>query len=1426
MHGRRTSVIDKEPIVISACISATQQFHWVGSPIFLTVTLFLAHASLSFQRALVDSGASVHTLIHEKHVPRICQLLQIQPINLPKPRLVQTFEGLQAQPITQAIYPNMRVKEHAELSAPMLITNLGHHDMILGQPWMKEHGVLVDAANEDIIFRNGFCKHWGAPARSDGPDLQIPPVKPDPSRMKESELLDQAGRPPLLPPTPPPTPPPRKARVLQHQEKILKDLSKMSIPSTPGCPTPPPSPPKTPPRRIKRFANENHENFTINEIGAWAFANLASKSRQARYHQRKNHQPDKVNEVGWLTYDMVMEALEVNSMEPTQIATTVVQQEDEGYTPPPLPEIQKLLPEEYHDFCDVFDKSKAERLPPHRVYDHKLELTGSLPVQRKLYPMSGYKLQKVKEYLEDNLAKGFITPSQASFASPILFVQKSNGDLRFCVDYRKLNEITKRNRYPLPLMDEVLARVQGCRYMTRLDVIAAFNKLRMDEGSEDYTTFATSLGAYKYRVLPFGLTNGPASFQQYMNDVLFEYLNDFAQAYMDDILIYSKSFKEHRHHVRSVFQKLRDAGLQVDIHKCEFHVQKTKFLGLIVTTEGLEMDPAKIEAVKTWKPPTHLKGVQAFVGFCNFYRRFIKDFSKIVKPLTQLSHRQAPFEWSSTCNAAFELLKQAMQEAPVLRHYNPDKEAILEADASDYVTGGILSQYDDEGILHPVAYYSKKMLPAECNYHIYDKELLAIIRCLEAWRPELEATAIPVKVFTDHKGLEYFMQAQKLTRRQARYLETLSEFNFKIVYRSGKQNEKADALTRMADAKPTSDQDDRVRHQYQTILTPDRLQINSAASPPSSVAATKGSTASAPAEPAPAITAGDDSNSAVIPIYERVREANRTDEFLDKVREALKEKKETVEGIGLKHYSTRDGVVYNASNLFVPQSMVTELIREVHEQPSSNHPGRDRLIELLRRDYHWIGMRPAVERFVANCHTCLRVKPSKQKPNGLLRPVAIPQRKWTDLSMDFITGLPDSEGFNAILTVVDRLTKGRHYIPCKWGEGGTSAEETAWLMIREVFAAHGLPLSIISDRGSQFVSYLWQALCKRLGITSKLSTAYHPQTDGQSERANQDIERGLRAYCNYHQDNWVKLLPMLQFADNNVLSSATQMTPFFFDHGYHPRMSFTNDDTPYETTRQRILAGQAHQIADTMEHNLRVAQQNIAKAQETMTKQANRHRREEFIEIGDLVMLNRTNLKSDRPSLKLDDKQFGPFKVIGKKDSNYRLELPATMMINNNFHASLLHKLDKEPLPGQINPPPPPIIVEDHEEYEVVEILNSRTWHGHLEYQVHWSNWPKDLTWYRADGGQFEHSQEVVDAYHQTYPERPGPEHLAPRRRPKTKPTPVDPPGASAPMKRGPGRPPKARLALPPLSPAPNASSTPGGRRRSNRLKSAGESTD
>lgn len=310
--------------------------------------------------------------------------------------------------------------------------------------------------------------------------------------------------------------------------------------------------------------------------------------------------------------------------------------------------------------------------------------------------------------------------------------------------------------------------------------------------------------------MPFELANAPSTFQSFVNDVLGNDILDlFVTAYIDDILIFSKTLKEHGQHVNIVVGRLQAAGLQSDINKCEFEVHQTKYLGLIIHTASedgkpgyVSMDPSKTEAITSWETPRNVKDIQGFFGFANFYRRFLKGFAKLTAPLTALTRKDQAFTWTSKKQDTFQVIKQAFISAPVLQHFDPDKECIVETDASDYVSGAILLQPHHKGALHPVAYMSKRHLLAECNYEIYDKELLAIVRAFKEWHAELEGSPEPVKVISDHKNLEYFMSTKRLSRRQARWSEFLSRFNFKISYKPGSRC-KADPLTRRSQDLPT-----------------------------------------------------------------------------------------------------------------------------------------------------------------------------------------------------------------------------------------------------------------------------------------------------------------------------------------------------------------------------------------------------------------------------------------------------------------------------------------------------------------------------------------------------------------------------------------------------------------------------------------------
>jgi len=466
---------------------------------------------------------------------------------------------------------------------------------------------------------------------------------------------------------------------------------------------------------------------------------------------------------------------------------------------------------EYHDYLDVFDWAMINQLSSHHFYNHKIELIDEEMFSRsRLYQMFNHKLQKIKKYLIKHLNKEFIFFSFALYVSLILFTEKKDESLRFCVNYRKLNALIKRNCYSLSLIDETFTHIQESKYLIQLNIIVTFNKLHMHSDSEDLTIFIIFFDSYKYHVMLFKLINELTFYQHYMNDVLFEYLHQFCQIYLDDIIIYSKILKKHKWHVRLILNRLQEADLQININICKFHVQKIIFLELLMSIERLKMNSRKMQAVIDWSTLNNLTQIQFFIDFCNFYRHFIKNFSKIVHSMIQLTQKKIIFEWNEVCQTAFNHMKRCMTETFILRHFDQTCDFILEINLFNYINDEVLSQYDDEDVLHSIVFYNKNMFSAECNYEIYNKELLIIIWAFEHWWFKLKLINISIKMFIDHQALISLMKDKKLSQRQMCWVQKLVDFNFKIMYRSDKQNIKIDALTHQADFVPKNFNDERI----------------------------------------------------------------------------------------------------------------------------------------------------------------------------------------------------------------------------------------------------------------------------------------------------------------------------------------------------------------------------------------------------------------------------------------------------------------------------------------------------------------------------------------------------------------------------------------------------------------------------------------
>ena len=1063
-----------------------------------------------------------------------------------------------------------------------------------------------------------------------------------------------------------------------------------------------------------------------------------------------------------------------------------------------------LLPDYLKSEFKTFMKEEADKLAPHRGpdIDHAIELIelegkpATIP-WGPLYNMSREELLVLRQQLTSYLDKGFIRVSKSSASAPVLFARKPGGGLRFCVDYRALNAITKKDRYPLPLIHETLSQISQATWFTKVDVIQAFHKIRIAEGDEWKTAFRTRFGLYEWMVTPFGLANAPSTFQRYINWVLRDFLDEWCSAYVDDVLIYSSGSKtEHEAKVKQIVQRLGAAGLHLDVGKSEFSVKTTKYLGFIIEAgKGIRMDPDKVTAIKAWEAPRSVKGIRSFLGFANFYRQFIGNFSTIAEPLTRLTGKNASFEWGTPQQTAFEELKAAFTAEPALTNFNPELETVLECDASGWATGGVLSQSGPDGVLRTVAYFSAKNTAAEVNYTIHDKEMLAVIKCLQEWNSELRSVR-HFTVITDHKNLEYFCKSRLLSERHVRWSSLLSQFNLTFVYRPGKINGRADALSRREEDAPAADGDERTRTRHFQLLQPfayvkkpasedreagatvafsARLQNASALrvakiqvtthavttraqrrqqatdserpdhtttersnierEPRNHNIATPESPSHAADEPTPNMADTEPYDS--IEMFEVLwKQAAEKDETYQLAKEALKSgARKFPPQLGLKvslaecSIDEQDRLRYRGRK-WVPESedLRVRIIDEVHRSPIAGHPGRGNMFTILSRTYFWPGMSPALRRFVENCDVCGRTKPWRELKRGLLKPLPLPERIWKEISMDFITDLPESDGNRHLMVVTDRLSKDVILIPLH----DLTVDTVVNAFVTHVTAHHWLPDAIVSDRGSQFLSEFWTTMCRMLRITRRLSTAFHPQTDGSTERMNSVVEAYLRAFIDWNQKDWAKWTAAAQIAIKGRVATSTGVSPFFVQHGYDVDPVQEDPDLTAELLHRnaRAPAKAAVAMVNKFTETINFVQSKMAEAQQAQELQANRHRQEApQLRVGDMVWLKLGNhFSNDRASRKLDwkNRKFTVLEVVSPH--NVKLDVPGK--VHPVFHVDRLRLCPQNPLRGQTNDdfqPGPLVVMNDDgstgEEWTVNSICAERSagvGGRNKEYHVAW----------------------------------------------------------------------------------------------------------
>jgi len=726
---------------------------------------------------------------------------------------------------------------------------------------------------------------------------------------------------------------------------------------------------------------------------------------------------------------------------------------------------------------------------PTKNVSHRIRLKEDTPIKQRYRPLNPAMQQVVNRELDKMLAEGVVEPSNSPWSSPIVIVPKKNNEYRFCVDYRKVNSVSLKDSYPLPYINAILDKLRKAKFISTLDLKSGYWQVPLIPDSKPITAFTVpNRGLFQFNVMPFGLHSAPATFQRLLDSIIGPELEPCAFAYLDDIIVLGSSFDEHLQNLKMVFQKLRQANLRINPDKCKFGRSELKYLGHVVSKNGIGTDPEKVRAIEEFSAPKTLKQLRRFLGMASWYRRFIPDFSTITAPLTKLLRKKQAWNWSDQQEEAFQKLKQTLGSAPILTCPDFQKTFFLQTDSSNFGLGAALFQKEGEKE-KVIAYASRSLNAAEKNYSTTEKECLAVVWAIQKMRHYLEGYHF--KVITDHQALKWLHSLKNPTGRLARWAINLQQYDFEIIYRKGSLNQVADALSRQPSQEAPCEE-------LLAIETPIQCQWYR--------------------------------NK-----YRQVQ--NNPDEQPDFTIREDKLYKRIMDTSDLKEH-TRDW------KLCVPTEARERLLQENHDNATAGHLGVAKTISRIAANYYWPGMFRDINRYVKTCLNCQKYKSSQQKTAGQMYASDIPF-PWHTVSTDLIGPFPRStKGNNYLLVFQDRFTKWVECVPLR----KAVTKHICQAFKERVLCRFGCPKKIITDNGPQYDSTEFRRMLQDFRIQKIEIAPYSPQNNP-VERANKVLKTMISQMCNNDHRKWDVLIPEISLAMNSAKHQSTGFTPAFLNFG-------------------------------------------------------------------------------------------------------------------------------------------------------------------------------------------------------------------------------------------------------------------------------------